>query len=105
MDEALTQWDAYLCPVAMTSAFTHRERGTAIQVDNRSVPYSMASGAYVVPFNLTGHPAVVIPIGKTQNGLPIGMQIVGKRWQEMELLAIAQDIDQVVGGFQRPSEY
>ncbi|MCL1473966.1 amidase family protein [Argonema antarcticum] len=67
--------------------------------------HSSASGAYVVPFNLTGHLAVVIPIGKTQNGLPIGMQIVGKRWQEMELLAIAQDIDQVVGGFQRPSEY
>lgn len=105
MDEALAQWDAWLCPVAMTSAFTHRERGTAIQVDNHTVPYSMASGAYVVPFNLTGHPAVVIPIGKTQNGLPIGMQIVGKRWQDMELLAIAQDIDQVVGGFQRPSEY
>ncbi|MDF0556750.1 amidase [Kamptonema sp. UHCC 0994] len=105
MDKALAQWDAWLCPVAMTSAFTHRERGAAIQVDNRSVPYSMASGAYVVPFNLTGHPAVVIPIGKAQNGLPIGMQIVGKRWQEMELLAIAKDIDQVVGGFQRPSEY
>jgi len=105
MDKALEQWDAWLCPVAMTSTFTHRERGAAIQVDNRNVPYSMASGAYVVPFNLTGHPAVVIPIGKTQNGLPIGMQIVGKRWQEMELLAIAKDIDQVVGGFQRPSEY
>jgi amidase len=105
MDEALTQWDAWLYPVAMTSAFTHRESGTAIRVDDRSVPYSMASGAYVVPFNLTGHPVVVIPIGQTQNGLPIGMQIVGKRWQDMELLAIAQEIDQVVGGFQRPPGY
>ncbi|WP_414566473.1 MULTISPECIES: amidase [unclassified Anabaena] len=105
MDEALTQWDAWLCPVAMTSAFTHRESGTAIRVDDRSVPYSMASGAYVVSFNLTGHPVVVIPIGQTQNGLPIGMQIVGKRWQDMELLAIAQEIDQVVGRFQRPFSY
>jgi amidase len=105
MDAALTQWDAWLCPVAMTPAFTHCKRGAAIQVGDRSVPYSMASGAYVVPFNLTGHPVVVIPIGQTQNGLPIGMQIVGKRWQDMELLAIAQEIDQVVGGFQRPPNY
>jgi amidase len=46
-----------------------------------------------MPFNLRGHPAVVIPIGKTKNSLPIGMQIVGKRWREMELLAIAQEIN------------
>lgn len=105
MDAALAQWDAWLCPVAMTVAFTHRKRGTAVQVDDWHVPYSMASGAYVVPFNLTGHPVVVIPMGKTQTGLPMGMQIVGKRWQEMELLAIAQGIDQLLGGFQRPPGY
>jgi amidase len=104
MDGELAQWDAWLCPVAMTPAFTHRERGAAILVDDRSVPYSMASGAYVVPFNLTGHPVVVIPIGQTQNGLPIGMQIVGKRWREMELLAIAQSLDQVIDAFRNPSE-
>jgi amidase len=102
MDEALDQWDAWLCPVAMTSAFTHRERGAAIPVDDHSVPYSMASGAYVVPFNLTGHPVVVIPIGQTQTGLPIGMQIVGKRWKEMELLAIAQALDPVIGNLRHP---
>jgi amidase len=47
----------------------------------------------------------VIPIGQTQDGLPIGMQVVGKRWREMELLAIAQRIDQVVGRFQHPTGY
>jgi len=105
MDTAFSRWDAWLYPVAMTPAFTHRERGAAIQVDGHSVPYSMASGAYVVPFNLTGHPVVVIPVGRTQDGLPIGMQIVGKRWQDMELLAISQEIDQIVDAFQRPSDY
>ncbi len=33
------------------------------------------------------------------------MQIVGKRWHEMELLAFAQEIDTVIGGFQSPSAY
>nr|WP_230968014.1 amidase family protein [Nostoc sp. WHI] len=58
-----------------------------------------------MPFNLSGHPAVVIPIGQTYNGLPIGMQIVGKRWREMELLAIAQELDKVVGDFRHPLGY
>jgi Asp-tRNA(Asn)/Glu-tRNA(Gln) amidotransferase A subunit family amidase len=35
----------------------------------------------------------------------IGIQIIGKRWREMELLAIAQEIDQIVGRFQRPPDY
>ena len=48
---------------------------------------------------------VVIPIGQTNTGLPIGMQIVGKRWKEMELLAIAKQIDDLVGKFQFPKGY
>ena len=102
MDKALKPWDVWLCPVAMTPAFTHRPKGTAIEIEGRKVPYFLANDAYTMLFNLTGNPVVVIPIGKTENGLPIGMQIVGKRWQEMELLAIAQEIYQVAGSFENP---
>ena len=93
LDRALEQWDVWLCPVSMTTAFTHRPKGTEIDVDGQKVPYFLASGAYTMPFSLTGHPVVVIPIGRTEDGLPIGMQIVGKRWREMELLAIARELD------------
>ncbi len=105
MDEALEPWDAWLTPVAVTGAFTHRPAWSAIDVDGRLYPHGVANGAYTMPFNLSGHPAVVIPIGRTQNGLPIGMQIVGKRWREMELLAIATELDKVVGNFQHPLGY
>ncbi|MBD2041394.1 amidase [Microcoleus sp. FACHB-672] len=105
MDEALKPWDVWLCPVAMTAAFTHRAKGIAVEVDGRKVPYLLASGAYTMPFNLTGHPVVVVPIAQTQTGLPIGVQIIGKRWQEMELLAIAQQLTEIHGGLQRPSGY
>lgn len=100
LDEALEPWDAWLLPVAATPAFEHRPAWIAI--DGTSYPHAVADGAYLMPFNLSGHPAVVIPIGRTQSGLPIGLQIVGKRWCEMELLAIAEDIDRVIGGFQSP---
>ena len=103
MDEALRSWDVWLCPVAMTAAFIHRPKGAVIEIEGRKVPYFLANGAYTMLFNLTGHPVVVIPIGQTNNGLPIGMQIVGKRWQEMELLAIAEQIDRIAGDFKHPS--
>ncbi len=105
IDQALEPWDVWLTPVAATSAFTHRPAWSAVDIDGRSYPHAVANGSYTMPFNLSGHPVVVIPIGQTQNGLPIGMQIVGKRWREMELLAIAQQINEVVGDFRHPSGY
>ncbi|MDJ0572873.1 MAG: amidase [Pleurocapsa sp. MO_192.B19] len=103
MDKALEPWDVWLCPVAMTTAFTHRSKGAVIEIEGRKVPYFLANGGYTMLFNLTGHPVVVIPIGQSEAGLPIGMQIIGKRWREMELLAIAEKIDEIAGDFQHPS--
>ncbi len=105
MDAALEPWDVWICPVAATTAFTHRPAWSAINVNGRAYPHATANGIYLLPFNVSGHPAVVIPIGQTQVGLPIGIQIVGKRWREMELLSIAQEIDNVIGNFLQPVGY
>lgn len=102
LDQALEPWDVWLCPVAMTTAFKHCPPGTAIEVDGRSVPYMMASGAYTNVFALSGHPIVVIPLGQTVAGLPLGIQVVGKRWRERELLRIAELLSQVLGRFTPP---
>src|SRR5690606_5788769 len=53
-------WDALICPVMMTTAFPHCERGTPIDVDGARYDYMM-TGDYTRPFNLTGHPVVTIP--------------------------------------------
>ena len=105
IDAALKPWDVWLTPVAVTPAFTHRPAWSAIDIEGKSYPHAVANGAYTMPFNLSGHPAVVIPIGQTQDNLPIGLQIVGKRWREMELLAIAQELDKAIGAFRQPSDY
>jgi len=44
------------------------------------------------PFSLTGNPVVVIPIGKTREGLPLGIQVVGRRMREKDLLRAAADL-------------
>jgi amidase len=76
-----------------------------ITIDGHTVPYWLALGAYTSPFNLTGHPAVVLPLAHSGEGLPIGLQLVGKRWGEMKLLAIAARLAEVIGPFQRPPGY
>jgi amidase len=105
MDEALESWDVWLCPVATCTAFTHQAKGAAIDVDGRKIPYLLASGAYTMPFAFTGHPVVVIPIGQDERGLPVGVQVVGKRWKEMELLNIVRQLAGCTQGFQVPPGY
>ncbi|PSB56308.1 amidase, partial [Chamaesiphon polymorphus] len=105
MDAAIEPWDVWICPVAATPAFTHRPAWSAVDLDGRSYPHVVANGAYTMPFNLSGQPAVVIPIARTLAGLPIGIQLVGKRWREMELLSIAREIDKIVGDFRYPPGY
>jgi aspartyl-tRNA(Asn)/glutamyl-tRNA(Gln) amidotransferase subunit A len=50
-------------------------------------------------FNLTGNPAIVLPCGRTADGLPIGLQIVGPHWQEEKLIHIARAYEEARGEF------
>jgi amidase len=99
-----TAWDVLLCPVAMTTAFPHRATGTPLNVDGETVRY-WEEISHCTPFSLTGHPAVVIPLGQDQEGLPIGVQLVGRRWDDERLLAIAKVLTEVTGGYQKPPSY
>jgi aspartyl-tRNA(Asn)/glutamyl-tRNA(Gln) amidotransferase subunit A len=45
--------------------------------------------SFTFPFNLTGHPAARVPAGWTEDGLPIGLQLVGRRWEDALVLRAA----------------
>ncbi|MCB0578685.1 MAG: amidase [Phaeodactylibacter sp.] len=80
-------YDFLICPVAATNAFTHRMTGTPIwDSDGRSVPYWQNTLPYVCPFNLSGHPVLVIPVAEDTDGLPIGLQVATRRGGERSLL-------------------
>jgi amidase len=96
--------DALLCPVAMTTAFQHCEPGTPIKVDRKKQSYRMLP-AHGAVFNYSSHPAVSMPCGQDSDGLPIGLQLVGKRWSESRLLGIARAMMPLTGGFRRPPGY
>ena len=85
----------FLCPAYHRTARRHDESVGAIDA---SVSAESLSGT-------TGQPALVIPIAKGRNGLPIGVQVIARRWDDERLLAIAELIVEVTGGFQRPPGY
>ena len=103
MDLFMDEWDAWITPVSLDAAFAHCNSGQPIEVDGVKIPYILACGGYTMPLNFTGSPVVVIPIGQSKSGLPIGVQIVGKRWQDLNILAIAKEIDRLASKFQQPS--
>jgi amidase len=103
-EQFFSQWDVLVCPPSMTAAFPHCETGSPLYVDDRKAEYWMVS-AHATLFNYTGHPAIVLPHKQDRDGLPIGVQIVGRRWDESRLLGIAQALSGVAGGFQRPPGY
>ncbi|MER9600608.1 amidase [Mesorhizobium sp. M0239] len=103
-DRFFEAYDALICPVAMTTAFPHCEPGTPIKVDGKEQSYWMLP-AYGAVFNYSGHPALSMPCGQDSTGLPIGLQLVGKRWSESRLLGIAKAIEPLTGGFRRPPAY
>jgi len=103
-EQFFEKWDALLCPPSMMTAFPHCEPGAPLHVDGQKVSYWMVS-AHSTVFNYTGHPAVVLPYKLDRDGLPIGVQLVGKRWDESRLLGMAKTLSEVTGAFQRPPGY
>jgi amidase len=105
IEKFLGEWDAWICPIFPTLAFTHRPAGAPVEVDGKQVPGILANLQHSLIFNVSGHPAVAIPLGVTQHGLPVGVQLIGRRWHELELLNVAEQIANFTGGYQPPPRY
>ncbi|MBT3391335.1 MAG: amidase [Chloroflexi bacterium] len=101
----LSKWDAWLCPVTVGAAFKHCKTGQPIEIDGQDVPYFTANMSFTTIFNMTGNPVVVLPAGHTKAGIPVGIQAVGQRWNDMALLAAAEALTEITGKFQSPPNF
>ncbi|MBS2022467.1 MAG: amidase, partial [Deltaproteobacteria bacterium] len=50
-------------------------------------------GAFTAPVNVTGQPAASVPIGFTQEGLPIGLQLAGRLYDEAKVLQVSKQLE------------
>jgi Asp-tRNA(Asn)/Glu-tRNA(Gln) amidotransferase A subunit family amidase len=83
-----------ICPVCSVPAFRHGEREW--NLNGKRVSY-MDAMAYTQWFNLLGNPAVVLPLGESPDGLPIGVQIVGQPNAEELILRVARVLEEAIG--------
>jgi amidase len=95
--------DALLLPGSMVTAFEHDESHAPIAVDGKKVPHHELAAVHVFA-NFTGLPALALPAGRDEQGLPIGVQLVGPKWSEAKLLEIARALEEAdaLPGYSRP---
>jgi len=103
--EFFSRFDVLLCPVAVIPAFPHMTEGNfytrRIDVDGVERPYadivcwtSLIGMAYL--------PSTVVPVGLTDESLPVGIQVVGPYLEDRTALAFARHVEAVTGGYRVP---
>jgi Asp-tRNA(Asn)/Glu-tRNA(Gln) amidotransferase A subunit family amidase len=99
MLEEMQEFPVLLCPVCSIPAFKHGERRW--KIDAQEVDYLDAM-RFTQWFNTLGAPAAVVPVGRSPEGLPIGVQIAARPYEDEIALGIANVIDHEFG-YARPT--
>jgi len=92
--EEMSSHPILLCPVAALPAFPHRER--VWMIEGKPVDY-LDAVRHTQWFNALAAPAAVVPVGRSPEGLPIGVQIAGRPFQDETVLDIAAIVDKAFG--------
>lgn len=97
--------DVWITPVSIAPAFKHQKAGIPFDINGWKIPYTKAFIPFNFPSTISGHPIVVIPIGLTKKGLPVGIQIHGQKWHDYKLLQIAKTLEEYTKGFEIPKMF
>ncbi len=99
------KYDIWITPVSIASAFKHQNPGKPLEVNGWKKGYTKGFIPFNFPSTIPGHPIVVIPIGITKKGLPVGIQIHGRKWNDYKLLQIAKELTKLTDGFIVPKMF
>lgn len=92
--DLMKEYPIVLCPVAAVPAFPHGQRSWTIDGERVSYPDVFV---YSQVFNLLGVPAATVPVGQSREGLPIGVQIVGRPWEDFVVTRLAIELEAALG--------
>ncbi|MCX4098574.1 amidase [Nocardia sp. alder85J] len=103
--QLFAEFDVVVCPIASIPAFPHDhnpDRGERrIDIDGVAHPFGdqlVWSGLATMP----GLPATAIPAGRSPEGLPVGVQLIGPMFEDRTPLRLAELVEQAIGGFDAP---
>jgi aspartyl-tRNA(Asn)/glutamyl-tRNA(Gln) amidotransferase subunit A len=91
--------DAILTPATPSAAFALGEMQDADPVE------MYLNDVFTVTVNLAGLPGISVPAGLDRQGLPLGLQLIGRPWQEGDLLNTAQVLERAAGFVSKPAKW
>lgn len=98
-------YDVLLCPVTPTPAFPHNQEGDffsrTITVNGATRPY-LHNVSWTGLIGVLGLPSAVPPVGRTKDGLPVGVQVVAPFLRDRDSVHVAGLIGEVLGGYEPP---
>jgi amidase len=104
--QLFAEFDAVVCPVTPTPAFPHDHNPNPLErridIDGVGYPYFdqlVWAGVATMP----GLPATAIPAGRSPEGLPVGVQLIGPMFEDRTPLRLAELLEHKTGGFQAPT--
>ena len=106
--ELFLEFDAFLCPVSPHAAErhdpTHDLDARTITINGEERPY-WEQLAWITYASAALLPAVSVPVGLTESGLPVGLQVVAPYLEDRTAIDLARRISAVVGGFEAPPAF
>ena len=93
-EQAWAKVDVVLTPATPSPAFAPGEISDPVQMYLNDI--------FTVTVNMAGLPGIAVPAGVSKDGLPLGLQLIGKAFDEETLFTAAAAIEQVAGGYQAP---
>ena len=100
LDAFFERADVLLCETIPISAPAHGV--TEIKIDGQGYPPRAALRS-TLPFNLSGSPASSVPFGTSRSGLPIGVQLIGRRFGDQDVLQAGAALERARGPLPRPA--
>ncbi|MGH9944324.1 MAG: amidase [Pyrinomonadaceae bacterium] len=102
LDAWMKERPLLVAPVGAVPAFAHGAR--RVSVGGRELS-TFRAFSYAQTFNVFGLPVVTVPAGRSPEGLPIGVQIVGRAHEEARVVEAARIVEAALGGWQPPPSF
>jgi Asp-tRNA(Asn)/Glu-tRNA(Gln) amidotransferase A subunit family amidase len=101
LEDVLERYDVVVCPTLAVSSVPNADDGNTrgpVQINGEAVD-PLIGWCMTYPINFTGHPAISVPAGVTPDGMPIGLQIIGRRFADETVLAVADAVERMLPWF------